>query len=263
MAVAVRTRDLTVRYDRVLALDGVNLTLDEGQALGIVGPNGSGKSTLLKAIAGLIAPASGTIDVFGGAPRSQPPGTIAYVPQVEAVDWSFPANVYDVVAMGRFPRMRVLAPFSKHDREVVDSALDALRIGDLRSRHISQLSGGQQQRAFVARAIAQEPRLLLLDEPTTGVDAATEEALLEFVRDLVARGMPVLMTTHDLESAAEWFDRLMVVDRRVLADGDPVAVLESGAYAGIREHVHTHGHLRVEAPNDVPERSEQDRDPVP
>jgi ABC-type Mn2+/Zn2+ transport system ATPase subunit len=247
MAEAVRAHDLTVRYERVLALDGVDLVLEEGQALGIVGPNGSGKSTLLKAVAGLIAPSAGSIEVFGGAPRSQPPGTIAYVPQVEAVDWSFPANVYDVVAMGRFPRMRVLAPFSKHDREVVDGALEALRIGDLRYRHISELSGGQQQRAFIARAIAQEPRLLLLDEPTTGVDAATEESLREFVRGLVSRGMPVLMTTHDLERAAEWFDRLMVVDRRVLADGDPVSVLDSGAYAGIREHVHTHGHLRSDA----------------
>jgi len=252
VTVAVRTHDLSVRYDRVLALDAVNLTLDEGQALGIVGPNGSGKSTLLKAIAGLIAPASGTVAVFGGAPRKQPPGTIAYVPQVEAVDWSFPANVYDVVAMGRFPRMHALAPFSKHDREVVDASLDALRIGDLRARHISQLSGGQQQRAFIARAIAQEPRLLLLDEPTTGVDAATEEALREFVRGLVGRGMPVLMTTHDLDRAAEWFDRLMVVDRRVLAEGDPAAVLDSGAYAGIREHVHTHGHLRVDVAEESP-----------
>jgi len=255
MAIAVRARDLTVRYDGVLALDRVNLTLDEGQALGIVGPNGSGKSTLLKAVAGLIAPAGGSIHVFDGAPRSQPPGSIAYVPQVEAVDWSFPANVYDVVAMGRFPRMRALSPFSKHDREVVDAALEALHIGDLRNRHISQLSGGQQQRAFIARAIAQEPRLLLLDEPTTGVDAATEEALREFVRGLVAHGMPVLMTTHDLERATEWFDRLMVVDRRVLAEGAPATVLESGAYAGIREHAHTHGHLRTDA---IQEHAEHD-----
>ena len=169
------------------------------------------------------------------------------MPQIEAVDWNFPANVYDVVAMGRFPRMRPLARFSKHDRDVVDSALDALRLGDLRQRHISQLSGGQQQRAFVARAIAQEPRLLLLDEPTTGVDAATEDALCHIVRALVAGGLPVLMSTHDLDRAADWFDRLMVLDRHVLAEGTPAAVLESGAYAGIREHTHVHGHLRSEA----------------
>ena len=247
MSEAVRIRELTVRYDQVVALDRVNLTLQTGMALGIVGPNGSGKSTLLKTIAGLLSPASGVLEVFGAAPRTLPPGTIAYVPQIEAVDWSFPANVYDVVAMGRFPRLGLLQRFSKHDRRVVDAALEALRLGDLRNRHISQLSGGQQQRTFVARAIAQEPKLLLLDEPTTGVDAATEEALRELIRGLVKNGLTVLMTTHDLDRAADWFDRLVVVDRRVLAEGDPETVLASGAYAGIREHTHVHGHARTDA----------------
>jgi ABC-type Mn2+/Zn2+ transport system ATPase subunit len=245
---AVRIRELTVRYERVVALDRLDLTLETGTAVGIVGPNGSGKSTLLKTVAGLLRPTSGLLEVFGQPPRSLPAGTIAYVPQIEAVDWSFPANVYDVVAMGRFPRMRMLARFSKCDRAAVDAALAALRLGDLRNRHISQLSGGQQQRAFVARAIAQEPRLLLLDEPTTGVDAATEEALRELVRGLVRRGLPVLMTTHDLDRAHEWFDRLLVLDRRVLAEGDPDAVLATGAYAGIREHSHVHGHARTDEP---------------
>jgi manganese transport system ATP-binding protein len=241
---AVRIRDLHVCYGDVVALDGVNLTLERGMALGIVGPNGSGKSTLLKTVAGLLLPEHGSVDVFGCRPRELTPGTIAYVPQVEAVDWSFPASVEDVVAMGRFPRLGMLAPFGKRDRSAVDRALDALRLTDLRKRHISQLSGGQQQRTFVARAIAQEPRLLLLDEPTTGVDAATEESLLELVRGLVAQGLPVMMTTHDLDRAADWFDRLVVVDRRVLAEGDPAEVLASGAYAGIREHSHVHGHRR-------------------
>jgi manganese transport system ATP-binding protein len=242
--IAVRIRDLHVCYGSVVALDGVDLTLERGSALGIVGPNGSGKSTLLKAVAGLVVPERGSVEVFGTRPRDLRPGTIAYVPQVEAIDWSFPVNVEDVVAMGRFPRMRALSMFGKRDREAVDRAIGALRLGDLRKRHIAQLSGGQQQRTFVARAIAQEPELLLLDEPTTGVDAATEESLREIVRELVAGGLPVLMTTHDLDRAAEWFDRLAVVDRRVLIEGDPEAVLASGAYAGIREHAHTHGHRR-------------------
>ncbi len=251
MSVAVCVRDLVVRYERVLALDHIDLTLESGMVLGIVGPNGSGKSTLLKTIAGLVVPASGTVEVFGAAPRTLAPATIAYVPQVEAVDWNFPANVADVVAMGRFPRMHPLARFSNHDRAVVDAALEALRLGDLRTRHISHLSGGQQQRAFVARAIAQEPKLLLLDEPTTGVDAATEESLRELVRSLAENGLPVLMTTHDLDRAGEWFDRLAVVDRRVLAEGDPATVLESGAYADIREHTHVHGHARSDVWHDV------------
>jgi manganese transport system ATP-binding protein len=234
-----------MRYGRIVALDGVDLTLARGQALGIVGPNGSGKSTLLKTVAGLLTPDRGVVEVFGRRPRDLPPGTIAYVPQVEAVDFTFPASVYDVVAMGRFPRLRPLARFGKHDRAAVEHALEALRLVDLRARHIGELSGGQQQRTFVARAIAQEPALLLLDEPTTGVDDATEESLRELVRGLVAMGLPVLMTTHDLERATDWFDRLAVLDRRVLAVGDPAEVLSSGAYAGIREHTHTHGHLRA------------------
>ena len=241
---AVEVHDLGVRYERVTALDGVTFELPRGTALGIVGPNGSGKSTLLKAVAGLLDPTSGTVCVEGREPRELAPGTIGYVPQIEDVDWTFPVSVRDVVGMGRYPRLRPFQRFSAHDREAVERAIDALGLTALADRHISALSGGQQQRTFVARAIAQEPDLLLLDEPTTGVDAATEESLLQLVRGLVARGMPVLMTTHDLDRAAEWFDRLIVVDHRILADGKPDDVLDSGAYAAIREHTHTHGHRR-------------------
>jgi ABC-type Mn2+/Zn2+ transport system ATPase subunit len=241
---AVVARDLVVRYDDFTALMGATLTVHFGEALGIVGPNGSGKSTLLKCIAGLLVPSSGELRVLGSAPRNLPPGTIAYVPQVEAVDWSFPATVWDVVAMGRFARLRFWERFGQHDRDAVNHALELVDMSNLASRHIAKLSGGQQQRAFVARAIAQEPKLLLLDEPTTGVDAATEEALLQVVRELVAGGLPVLMSTHDLDRVDEWFDRLLVLDRRVLALGSPREVVESGAYSAIREHTHTHGHLR-------------------
>jgi manganese transport system ATP-binding protein len=244
--IAVDVRDVQVRYERVVALDGINLALDRGTALGIVGPNGSGKSTLLKTIAGLVKPTSGSVTVFGQAPRALKPGTIGYVPQIEDVDWQFPASVRDVVAMGRYPRLGPFAQFSAHDRNAVADALEALDLTDLADRHIAQLSGGQQQRAFVARAIAQEPQLLLLDEPTTGVDAATEDALLAVIRGLVRGGMPVLMTTHDLDRAGEWFDRLIVVDGRILADGAPKDVLAGGAYVSIREHTHTHGHLRAD-----------------
>jgi len=246
---AVDLSDVCVRYERVTALDGISLVLPRGIALGIVGPNGSGKSTLLKTIAGLVKPTSGNVAVFGKLPRDLAPGTIGYVPQIEDVDWQFPASVRDVVAMGRYPRLGPFARFGARDRAAVSAALAALDLTHLADRHIAQLSGGQQQRAFVARAIAQEPQLLLLDEPTTGVDAATEEALLTVMRSLVARGMPVLMTTHDLDRASDWFDRLIVVDRRVLADGDPVSVLESGAYAHLREHTHVHGHARADHEN--------------
>jgi ABC-type Mn2+/Zn2+ transport system ATPase subunit len=235
-----------VRYDSVVALTGANLTGGFGEALGIVGPNGSGKSTLLKAIAGLLEASGGDVEVLGKPPRSLPAGSIAYVPQIEAVDWTFPATVYDVVAMGRFPRLGLFGRFRAQDRAAVHRALEVVNMAALANRHISALSGGQQQRVFVARAIAQQPKVLLLDEPTTGVDATTEEALRRVVRELVADGMPIIMTTHDLDRAPEWFDRLIVLDRRVLACGEPKKVLESGAYAAIREHTHTHGHMRVD-----------------
>lgn len=241
---AVVAHHLTVRYDDFIALDDATFTVHYGEALGIVGPNGSGKSTLLKAIAGLVTPSSGEVRVLDRAPRKAPAGGIAYVPQVEAVDWSFPATVWDVVAMGRFARMSWWQHFGARDRDVVARALDLVNMTDLATRHIANLSGGQQQRAFVARAIAQEPKLLLLDEPTTGVDAATEEALRKVVRELVAGGLPVLMSTHDLDRVDEWFDRLLVLDRRVLALGTPSDVVRSGSYSAIREHTHTHGHLR-------------------
>ncbi len=242
--VAVALEKVIVQYERVRALDGVTLDVATGTALGIVGPNGSGKSTLLKTVAGLVKPASGTVRVLGVAAGSVPAGAVGYVPQVDDVDFAFPVNVRDVVSMGRYPHLHPFRRFSAHDRSVVDEAIAALDLGPLVNRHIAELSEGQQQRTFVARAIAQEPRLLLLDEPTTGVDAATEDALLHLIRGLVRGGLPVMMTTHDLDRAAEWFDRLVVVDRHVLADGTPDDVLASGAYASIREHTHTHGHAR-------------------
>lgn len=237
--------NLSRSFGSLKAVDGVELEVARGEALGIIGPNGSGKSTFLKTVAGLIKPASGTIEVFGKPPRELPPGTVGYVPQVEEVDWHFPVSVWDVVSMGRFPHLPPWERFGPHDRAVVDAAIDALGLRALANRNIAHLSGGQQQRTFVARALAQEPRLLLLDEPTTGVDAATEDALLALVRGRVRNGLPVLMATHDLDRASEWFDRMIVVDRKVLASGDPQAVLESGAYTGIREHTHVHGHMRT------------------
>ncbi len=241
---AVVARDLVVRYEDFNALLDATFTVHYGEALGIVGPNGSGKSTLLKSVAGLLVPSSGDLRVLGSQPRQLAPGTIAYVPQVEAVDWTFPATVWDVVAMGRFSRLRFWQHFGLHDRNVVRRALEVVHMSDLADRHIAHLSGGQQQRAFVARALAQEPKVLLLDEPTTGVDAATEEALRRIVRQLVEGGLPLLMATHDLDRVDDWFDRLLVLDRRVLALGTPREVVESGAYSAIREHTHTHGHLR-------------------
>ncbi|GAC1393595.1 MAG: metal ABC transporter ATP-binding protein [Vulcanimicrobiaceae bacterium] len=246
-AVAVAIHDLSVRYDSVMALQGVELLCHSGEALGIIGPNGSGKSTLLKTIAGLLKPSAGRVDLFGKPPSAARPGSIAYVPQVEAVDFSFPATVRDVVSMARFPHLSPFAPFRKRDREIVQAALEALDITNLADRHIAHLSGGQQQRTFVARALAQEPAILLLDEPTTGVDAATSETIRTIVRERVAAGLPVLMTTHEVDDAANWFDRLAVVDRRVLAYGTPDEIAGSPIFATLFEHPHAHQFARKEA----------------
>jgi ABC-type Mn2+/Zn2+ transport system ATPase subunit len=190
----------------------------------------------------LLEPYSGTVSVLGKAPRSLAAGSIAYVPQIEDVDWTFPATVGDVVAMGRFPRLGLFRRFGAADRAAVERGLELVNMRSLANRHISALSGGQQQRVFVARAIAQEPKLLLLDEPTTGVDAETEEALRSVIRELVQSGMPVMMSTHDLESANQWFDRMMVLNRRVLMVGTVDEVFASGAYAQLHGQAHVHGH---------------------
>jgi len=239
VSAAVEAAGLTVSYDGRPALVDVTFSLAPGHVLGIIGPNGSGKSTLLKATAGLLRPQAGTLRVFGKAPSELAPGAIAYVPQVEAVDWSFPATVRDVVAMGRFPKLGRFRPFSGHDHRLIDSALDAVDMRALEHRPIGELSGGQQQRTFLARALAQEPDLYLLDEPTTGVDAATEASLRSVVREIAAAGKPVMMSTHDLERAAEWFDRMLVLDTRQIAEGPTAEVLAKHLHLGT---FHVHGH---------------------
>jgi len=235
---AVWLHDVTVTYDGTAGIERVSVVLHPGEILGIIGPNGSGKSTLLKTIAGLLAPSHGTVEVYGKDPRRLSPGTIAYVPQVETVDWTFPATVWDVVAMARFPRLSPFQRFAAKDKEAVLAALRAVDLESLRDRHISALSGGQQQRTFLARALAGEPKLLLLDEPATGVDAATSEMLRELVRDLASGGMPVLIATHDLESAERWFDYLLLIDTRVVAYGRPKEVLYSGEFERLLRHHH-------------------------
>jgi len=239
---AVVAQQLSVAYgDGRVALSDVTFSLSNGEVLGVIGPNGSGKSTLLKATAGLLRPRSGFLRVLGCEPTALPPGSIAYVPQIEAVDWNFPATVRDVVSMGRFPKVGRLRRFSAHDRRLVDVALDAVEMLPLADRPIGELSGGQQQRTFLARAIAQEPSLYLLDEPTTGVDAATEDALLRLVRRLAAEGKPIMMATHDLERAREWFDRLLVLDTRQVFEGSTDEVLTAHPTLA---HSHAHGHAK-------------------
>lgn len=223
-ALAVDT--LNVRYRDVVALVDAGLTLAPGRVCGLVGMNGSGKSTLFKAVMGVVKPNSGSITVFGGDPaQARKAGTVSYVPQAESVDWTFPISVRDVVMMGRYGKQNLLRTPRAADRRAVDEALQRVDLADLANRQIGQLSGGQRKRAFVARAIAQEASLLLLDEPFAGVDKKTEATITRLLRELAAHGASVLVSTHDLHALPELCDEAILLQQRVLMHGSPTEVL--------------------------------------
>jgi len=237
-APALDVRELTVRYGDFVALDSVTFQVQQQERVAVVGPNGAGKSTLFKAISGIIKPTSGQISIFG-----QPPGghiCIAYVPQRSQIDWSFPVTVADVVMMGRSGKIGLFRWPSKKDWEIVYEALKLVNMQELSHRQIGELSGGQQQRVFLARALAQEAELLLLDEPFTGLDAPSQEAILHILDIVRERGVTVLVSTHDLDLAASHFDKMMLLNHRVTAYGPPQQVFTPKAlletYGG---HVHT------------------------
>jgi len=203
--------NLTVSYDGSLALDSVSLSINAGERVAVVGPNGAGKSTLFKAMVGLLRPKSGSVRTHGAA--------LGYVTQRSVVDWSFPVTVHDVVMMGRIGKMGWLRWQRPRDRDIVRRALAQVGMLELANRQIGELSGGQQQRVFIARALAQEATILLMDEPFAGVDTPSQEAILEILDRLRERGVTVLVSTHDLTLAVERFDRLALVNRRLIAYG--------------------------------------------
>lgn len=216
-------RDVTVFQGRQPALQSVSLDIDHGAQVAVVGPNGAGKSTLFKAIVGLLPLRGGEL-LIHGLPATEYRASVAYVPQREEVDWRFPVSVFDVVAMGRYGRKRWLRRLSAVDRKVILDSLDQLDIGGLSDRPIGELSGGQQQRVFLARALVQEPEVLLLDEPFTGVDLATRETTLELLAGLRARSVTVLVSTHDLDLAAGRFDQVILLNGRLISAGEPEKV---------------------------------------
>ncbi len=218
---AVEVHDLTVAYHTQPVLWDVDLALPPGKLIAIVGPNGAGKSTLLKATLGLVKPITGWVKIFG-ASYEQRRSWVGYVPQRESVDWDFPTSALDVVLMGVYGRLGWFRRPGKADRELAMSCLAKVGIADLASRQISQLSGGQQQRVFLARALAQEARLYLMDEPFAGVDATTERAILTLLQELRASGRTVIAVHHDLQTVGEYFDYVALLNMRLVAAG-PVA----------------------------------------
>ena len=217
---------VTVRYGSVVALDDVSLELSAGSVYGLVGMNGSGKSTLFKTILGMIVPQSGSVRLDGRTPaKARAAGLVGYVPQTEEIDFDFPLSVRDLVMMGRYGRLGVSRRPRRADREAVARALERVELTELAHRSIRQLSGGQRKRAFVARAIAQEPEVLLLDEPFAGVDKRTEAAISSVLREFAAAGALVLVSTHDLHTLPKLADEALLLLRRVLAQGDPADVI--------------------------------------
>ena len=221
---------VTVELGGVHVLEDVSFSVDSGVLMGVVGPNGGGKSTLFNSIVGLVPLEFGSILVNGEPPQSMR-GVIAYVPQREMVNWRFPLTALDVVLLGRSRKAGWLRRTGHHDREIAQSSLERVGMWDDRASMINELSGGQRQRVFVARALAQEAEILLLDEAFSGVDVASQEGLVTVLQSLRDDGKTILMATHDLNNIAERFDQVLAINHHVCAYGDPdtaftTAVLE-------------------------------------
>jgi manganese/iron transport system ATP-binding protein len=218
-------RDLTFRYNGRVALENIKFHLHEGERIAVVGPNGAGKSTLFQVVSGVLQPSAGEVNIFGSRPRGHV--CIAYIPQRSQVDWSFPVSVADVVMMGRSAKLGLLNWPRKKDWEYVHRALEVVELSDLASRQIGQLSGGQQQRMFIARALAQEAELMLMDEPLSGLDTPSQEGLLNLLDTLRDQNVTVMIATHDLDQAARHFDRIMLLNHRIIAFDIPQNVMHT------------------------------------
>ncbi|MBI4786815.1 MAG: metal ABC transporter ATP-binding protein [Chloroflexi bacterium] len=218
--------NITVSYNGTPALRQVSFQVPQGTRVAVVGPNGAGKSTLFKALVALLPLREGRI-VIHGLPLGHHKECVAYVPQREDVDWKFPVTVMDVVMMGRYGNLGWFKWPGKHDNRIVAHSLDQMKIANLARVPIGELSGGQQQRVFLARALAQEPHILLMDEPFTGVDASTQEATLQLLDRLREEGVTVMVSTHDLNLANTRFDQVLLLNRQLIAYGDPTRVFHS------------------------------------
>ncbi len=236
---SIIVKNLTVSYGPKPALLDISLEIEKGSLVGVIGPNGAGKSTFIKAILGFVKRDVGEV-LIQGIPADKAKGTVAYVPQRGAVDWDFPIQVKEVVMMGRYVSMPWYRDPGKEDWKIVEKSLEMVRMSDFRDRQIGQLSGGQQQRVFMARALAQGSEILLLDEPFAGVDAATERAILDVLERAKNTGRTLVVVHHDLATAAQYFDRLILIKQRLYAFGPPAAVLQEDLLSEVYE-----GRLRI------------------
>ncbi|RIK29454.1 MAG: manganese ABC transporter ATP-binding protein [Chloroflexi bacterium] len=219
----LQLQNVTVTYGNTTALHGVSFEVNPGDQVAVVGPNGAGKSTLFNVIAGIVKPTSGSVRIGGSGPGGHI--CVGYVPQRNRIDWRFPVTVRDVVMMGRAGQIGLLRWPSRRDHALVQSALEQVGMQDFASRQIGELSGGQQQRVFLARVLAQEAELLLMDEPLSGLDMPSQETILAILESLRRQQITILVATHDLNQAAEHFPQMALLNRRLVAYGPPAQVL--------------------------------------
>ncbi|MHA7128640.1 metal ABC transporter ATP-binding protein [Algoriphagus namhaensis] len=220
----LEVHDLTVSYEQSPVLWNVDLSLPAGQLIGILGPNGAGKSTLIKSIMGLVHPSGGYIKIFDKS-LDEVRSRISYVPQRESVDWNFPASVLDVVIMGTYGKLGLFKRPGKKEKEIALASLDQVGMSSFINRQISELSGGQQQRVFLARALAQDADLYLMDEPFAGVDMATEAAIFDLLKSMTESGKTVVVVHHDIYSAMNYFDWLIMLNLHLVASGPKAEVV--------------------------------------
>lgn len=221
---AIQVESLSVAYGSRHALEEVTFSVPRGAMLGVVGPNGGGKSTLVKALLGLVRAREGKVELLGRGVDRAARRLVGYVPQREEVNWNFPLNALDVVLMGRVPSLRLLRRYGERDRRLAREALETVGMDHHADTRIRELSGGQQQRVFLARALAQEAEILLLDEPVSGVDAPSQHEIFDLLHGLQAAGKTIVVTTHDLSCVAERFDLALLLNLRVVALGRPSEV---------------------------------------
>lgn len=233
--IALEAHNLTVSYDKQPVLWDIDFSLPEGVMAGIIGPNGSGKTTLLKAVMGILPADSGYVQVFGKS-LEEIRERVSYVPQRQSVDWDFPATVMDIALMGRYRKGKLFGRLNAYDREIATEALERVGMENYRNRQISALSGGQQQRVFIARSLAQQADLYLMDEPFAGIDAASEEAIIALLENMRSAGKTVVLVHHDLHTAIEFFDHIILLNTRLVAAGPKAEVLTADnlrtAYGG-------------------------------
>lgn len=239
----VELKDVAVRFNGTVALEDVSFEIRPGERVAVIGPNGAGKSTLLNLISGVLSPTQGQVNIYGNRPGDHI--CVAYVPQRSLVDWEFPVNVADVVMMGRVGKLGLFRWPRRKDWDLVHQALELVDMDHLAKRQIGELSGGQQQRVFIARALAQEAELMLLDEPLAGLDVKSQEDIFGIFDKLRRREVTLLVSTHDLNLAAERFDRLMLLNQQLIGFGTAREVFR----ADLLNQAYS-GHMRlIETPN--------------